>query len=100
MASATSLYSLPSQRGSASRFNAVINNVVRVSGVEYQFQNVQVQTDQRTRGNNVGQAELTGLSGLVLRSGQPFGQLVLQAGRALLQTQSGMMALDMRGGGR
>ena len=101
MAAATSLYSLPSQRGSASRFNAVINNVVRVGGVEYRFQNVQVQTDQSTRGNSTGQAELTALDGVVMRSGQPFGRMVLQAGRAFLQTQSGMMPLDMAvGGGR
>ena len=95
MAAATSLYSLPSQRGSASRFNATINNVVRVGGADYQFQNVQVQVDQRTRGTGPAEGGLTGLSGVVLRSGQPFGQMVLQAGRAFLQTQSGMLPLDL-----
>jgi hypothetical protein len=95
MAAATSLRLLPSQRGSASRFNGVLNNVLRVGGEEYRFQNVQVQTDQRTRGTNTGQAGLTLLEGLVVRSGQPFGQLVLQAGQAFLQTNSGVISLDM-----
>jgi hypothetical protein len=95
MASATSLRLLPSQRGSASRFNAVINNVLRVGGDEYRFQNVQVQTDQRTRGTATGQAGLTMLDGFVLLSGQPFGRAILQAGRAYLQTPSGVIPLDM-----
>ena len=95
MAAATSLRLLPSQRGSASRFNGVLNNVLRVGGEEYRFQNVQVQTDQRTRGTNTGQAGLTLLEGLVVRSGQPFGQLVLQVGQAFLQTNSGVIPLDM-----
>ncbi len=95
MAAATSLRLLPSQRGSVSRFNGVLNNVLRVGGEEYRFQNVQVQTDQRTRGTNTGQAGLTLLEGLVVRSGQPFGQLVLQAGQAFLQTNSGVIPLDM-----
>jgi hypothetical protein len=101
MAAATSLSLLPSQRGSASRFNGVLNNVVRVGGDTYQFQNVQVQTDQRTRGTATGQAGLTGLDGVLLRSGQPFGRFVLQAGRAFLQAQSSVIPLDMplTGGG-
>jgi hypothetical protein len=95
MASATSLRLLPSQRGSASRFNGVLNNVLRIGGDEYRFQNVQVQTDQRTRGTATGQAGLTMLEGMVMRSGQPFGRLVSQSGQAFLQTQSGMLPLDM-----
>jgi len=64
---------------------------------------VQVQTDQRTRGSTTGQAGLTLLDGMILRSGQPFGRLMLQAGQAVLQTPSGVIALDMSvtgGGGR
>jgi len=99
MASATSLRLLPSQRGSASRFNGTLNNVLRVGADEYSFQNVQLQTDQRTRGTATGQAGLTMLDGVVLRSGQPFARFVLQGGRAFLQTQSEMIPLDMVGGG-
>lgn len=95
MAAVTSLRLLPSQRGSASRFNGVINNVLRIGGNEYRFQNVQVQTDQRTRGMSAGQAGLTMLDGVVLRSGQQFGRAVLQAGQAFLQTSSGLIPLDM-----
>jgi hypothetical protein len=95
MAAATSLRLLPSQRGSASRFNAAINSVVRVTGDEYRFQNVQVQTDQRTRGTTTGQAGLTMLDGVVLQSGRPFGRLVLQAGQAFLQTGNNLIPLDM-----
>lgn len=55
----------------------------------------QVQTDQRTRGTNTGQTGLTLLDGMVLRSGQPFGRAVLQAGQAFMQTSSAMIPLDM-----
>jgi hypothetical protein len=99
MASATGLSLLPSQRGSASRFNGVLNNVLRVGNETYQLQNVQVQTDQRTRGTASGQAGLTLLDGILLRSGQPFGRFVLQAGRAFVQTQSGLFPLDTPPGG-
>jgi hypothetical protein len=96
LVAATNLRILPSQRGSASRFSGVINNVLRSGGEEYRFQNVQVQTDQRTRGTTgAGQAGLTGLQGVVLRNGAPFGRLAAQAGRAMLQTESGVIALDM-----
>jgi hypothetical protein len=95
MASATSLRLLPSQRGSASRFNGILNSILRIGGDEYRFQNVQVQTDQRTRGTATGQAGLTMLEGMVMRSGQPFGRLVPQSGQAFLQTQSGLLPLDM-----
>ncbi len=93
LAAATNLRLLPSQRGSASRFNAAINNVLRIGGVEYKLHNVQVQTDQKARGGQ-GQAGLTHLEGEILRAGATFGRLVLRAGRAILETASGPVALD------
>lgn len=45
--------------------------------------------------DGVLEAGLTLLEGLVVRSGQQFGQLVLQAGQAFLQTNSGVIPLDM-----
>lgn len=41
---------LPSQRGSASRFNGTINNTLKRGGVEFRFENVRVQTDMAARG--------------------------------------------------
>lgn len=99
LAAATNLRLRPSQRGSASRFNATINNVLRIGGVKYKFQNVQVQTDQKARGGQ-GQAGLTRLEGRILREGATFGRLVLRAGRAFLETASGPIALDVPPPGR
>ncbi len=95
LVAATNLRLLPSQRGSASRFNGVVNNVLRSGGEEYRFQDVQVETGQRTRGAGEGQAGLTGLQGIVLRNGAPFGRLISQGGRAIVQTDSGVIVLDL-----
>jgi hypothetical protein len=94
LAAATNLRILPSQRGSASRFNGTLNNVLRVGGAEYKLQNVQVQTDMKARGGE-GSAGLTHVDGQVLRNGEAFGRCVLQAGRAILETESGPVALDL-----
>jgi hypothetical protein len=95
LVAATNLRLLPSQRGSASQFQGTINNVLRAGGEEYRFQNVQVETGQRTRGAGEGEAGLTGLQGIVLRNGAPFGRLMAQADRAMLQTDSDVIALDL-----
>ena len=92
LVAATSLRTLPSQRGSASRVNATINNRVRHGGSTYQLQNVQVQTDQKTRGGNTT-GGMTGLSGDLLRDGQPYGRFVSQGGQPMLTTASGTIAL-------
>lgn len=94
MASATSLRLLPSQRGSASRFNATIDNVLRFGGAEYRFKNVEIQIDTKTKGNNT-QSGTTAAAGAVLRDGEPFGSCVALAGKAVLKTQSGAVVLDL-----
>ena len=86
---------LPSQRGSASRFNGTINNVIRSGGVESRFVDVQVQTDMTERGGT-GTAGLTHLAGQVFRDGTLFGQCVLQAGQAFLDTGSARIPLDLQ----
>jgi hypothetical protein len=96
--SATNLRLLHRMRGSASQTNATINNVLRVGGVEYRLQNVQVQTEVRERGFE-GSAGLTGLQGQLLRAGQPFGRFFAQGGRAFVETASGTIALDAPPGG-
>lgn len=93
MQSATNLRLLHRMRGFASQTNATINNVLRMGGVEYRLQNVQVQTEVRERGFE-GSAGLTGLQGELLRAGQPFGRFFAQAGRAFVETASGTIALD------
>jgi hypothetical protein len=85
---------LPSQRGSASRFNGTINNVVKRGGVESRFVDVQVQTDVMGRGGT-GTAGLTHLSGQVSRDGNVIGQCVLQTGQAFLDTGSTRIPLDL-----
>jgi len=94
MASASSLRLLPSQRGFASRFNGTINNVLRVGGETYAFQNVTVVTDQSARGGQ-GNAGVTAAGGQVTRNGSAWGTCVLQAGRVFLQTAGGPVALDV-----
>ncbi len=85
---------LPSQRGSASRFNGTINNTLKIGEVEYKLENVQVQTDMKARGDT-GTAGLTGLDGRILRSGTLLGQCVLQNGQAFLDIQSARIPLDL-----
>lgn len=92
-ASAMGLDRLPSQRGSASRFEATIRNVLRASGAEYRFDQVRVQADSRTKGNDTTSG-VTGLEGAVLRDGAPFGRCVLAGERAMLVTDAGPIALD------
>lgn len=88
---------LPSQRGSASRFNGTINNTLKSGDVEYKLDNVRVQTDMVARGGT-GSAGLTGLDGGILRNGQPLGQCVLQNGQAFLAIQSALIPLDLSPG--
>lgn len=93
LVAATSLRTLPSQRGSASDSNATLTSTAVVDGVGYQFADVQVRTGTSTRGGQ-SSGGMTGLSGAVLRAGQPFGAFVLQAGRAFLQTEDGLVSMD------
>ncbi len=91
--SATSLRSLPSQRGSASQASATLSSTLEFGGASYQFQNVQVESGSRSRGGQ-DSGGVTGVSGSVLRNGQSFGQFGLQGGRALLNTGAGLIAMD------
>ncbi len=94
MASATNLRLLYSMRGSASRFSATLNNRVRVSENEYKFDGVRIQTDVTDRGGQ-SRMRLTDISGEVLRNGRGFGQCTLKGGRAVLETEEGLIDLDM-----
>lgn len=95
LVAATSTRTLPSRRGSASRINATINNTLRFAGNVYQLQNVQVQTDQKTKGGNTD-GGMTGLSGQLLRDGQVYGRFFNQAGQPMLETHNGTVALGAR----
>jgi hypothetical protein len=86
---------LPSQRGSASRFNGTINNVLQSGGIESRFVDVQLQTDMMAQGGT-GTAGLTGLTGQVFRNGTLFGQCVLENGQAFLDTGSSRIPLDLQ----
>ncbi len=98
LVAATSLRLLPSQRGSASQSTSTLNNTLNMRGVRFQLQNVQVQTGTRVR-RGEGTAGMTGLSGTVLRDGQPFGQFVMESGRAFLNTGDGVIAMGGAPGG-
>ena len=62
--------------------------------MEFRLENVQLQTDMVARGGS-GTAGLTHLSGQVFRNGTLFGQCVLQAGQAFLDTGSTLLPLDL-----
>jgi hypothetical protein len=85
---------LPSQRGSASRFNGTINNTLRSGDIEYKLENVHVQTDMVQR-RGEGSAGLTDFGGQILRNGRLLGQCVLQAGQAFLDTGAARIPLDL-----
>ena len=89
LASATNLRLLHSQRGSASRLNATLNNVLRSHGKEYRLKNVQAQFDRKVKGGSVIHAGFTQVSGTVLKDGKTFGQCILKAGRVCLRTRIG-----------
>jgi len=93
LVAATSLRTLPSQRGSASNSNATLSSIVTIEGARFELSNVQVQMGASSRGGQ-STAGMTGLSGGVLRAGQPFGTFVMQGGRAFLQTNAGLISMD------
>lgn len=93
-ASATNLRLLYSQRGSATRFNAVLNNTLKLDGKEYKLKNVQVQTDSKTKGG-VSSFAITHLEGKVLENGKAYGQLVQMGDKVGLKTADGMIDLKL-----
>lgn len=94
MAAASSLRLPYSMRGSASRFNATLNNILRSNGVQYEMKNVRVQTDTKTKGGD-SQAGITLVEGEIMQGGEVFGRCLLRGGRAFLETESGTIALDL-----
>ena len=86
---------LPSRRGSSGQINAVINNVARIGGAEYRFQNVQVKSGTSVRGQGAGRAGVSGTQGHLLLNGAPFGPIVYQGGRSSVLTGRGVIALDI-----
>jgi len=93
-ASATNLRLLYSMRGSASQFNATLNNVLRIGKKEYTLQNIHVQTESKIRGG-VSSFNMNQFKGKVLEGGKPFGNCELQKGRAILNTSSGVIILEL-----
>jgi len=93
LVAATSLRTLPSQRGTASSSNSTLSSTMTFGGSRYELQNVQIQAGTSSRGGQAS-AGMTGLSGTVLRDGQPFGTFVAQGGRAFLQTADGLVSMD------
>ncbi|UCF68526.1 MAG: hypothetical protein JSV80_04315 [Acidobacteriota bacterium] len=94
LVAATNLRLLPSQRGSASRTQVTINSVLHEAERAYKFESVQVVTDVKGRGGQ-GSAGIVGTDGAILRDGQPFGRCVLQGSKVVLQTEQGMLDLDL-----
>ena len=95
---ATSLRDLPSQRGSAGQTTSTLNNGLSLGGVRYDLQNVQIEAGTRDRGGQ-SSGGMTGVSGVLLRDGQPYGQFVLEGGRAFIATTEGAIAMDGAPGG-
>jgi hypothetical protein len=92
MASAISPRLLYSQRGSASRFNATINNTLHCDGDTYRFEGVRVQTDQKEKGGQHSGA--TELAGVISRNGRPFAQCSAQGGVAFAVAGGRTIRLD------
>lgn len=78
-ASATSLRTLPSMRGSASQFIGSIASVLKTAGATYRFSNVQVESGTKEKGGSTS-GGLVAVSGIILRNDQPFAQCTLQNG--------------------
>ena len=83
----------PSQRGAASQSNSTLNNELGLGGALYQLRDVQIQSGSQGRAGQ-GSAGMTGVTGTVLRDGEPYGRFVFQAGRAVLETSEGAISMD------
>lgn len=93
LVAATSPRLLPSQRGTASQSNSTLNNDLSLGGAVYQLRDVQIQSGSQGRAGQ-GSAGMTGVTGSVLRDGEPYGRFVYQAGRAVLETSDGSISMD------
>jgi hypothetical protein len=93
LVAATSPRLLPSQRGTASQSSSTLNNVLSLGGARYQLRDVQIESGSQARAGQ-GSAGMTGVSGTVLRDGEPYGRFVYQGGRAILETSDGPIAMD------
>lgn len=92
LASAISPRLLPSQRGSASRFNATINSTLRCDGDTYKFEGVQVQTDRKEKGQQ--ESSTTELAGVISRNGAPFANCGARGGVAFAVAGGKTIRLD------
>lgn len=79
-ASAVSLRTLPSMRGSANQFRSTIGNVLEFGGDKYRFNHVQVETGNREKGGQPVSAGVYAVAGTILRNDQPFAECVLNNG--------------------
>lgn len=94
MAAATNMRMPHHMRGSASRFNGTLRNLLHMDGDVYKFENVRIVTDVKGRGGE-GSAGVVDVGGEILLNGQPFGRCVLQAGRVIAVTETGRITLDL-----
>jgi len=93
-ASATSLYLLHSQRGSATQVRSVIDSAVRMGKSTIQFNSLQVETGHKEKGFNES-AGIVSASGTVSRDGAAFGQLTLQNDAPVIATPSGVIPVTL-----
>src|SRR6185503_7524034 len=78
-ASSTSLRLMPSMRGSANQFFSTIGNVLKTGGETYRYNNIQVETGSKEKGNQ-GSAGVVAVKGIILRNDRPFAECTLQNG--------------------
>lgn len=93
LVAAMSLRMLPSQRGSASQSRSTLDNTLTYGGARYRLQDVRVTSGTQARAGQ-GSAGVTGVEGVLLRDGAPFGRFVFAGGRVFLETPSGTIAMD------
>jgi len=84
---------LQSQRGSASQFNAIVNNSLTCEGRTYVFQGLRAQLNMKDKGGNQS-SDLVGLEGTILRDGQPFATCGLQSGIPIAMASQEVIRLD------
>ena len=92
LVASNSLRLLTSQRGSATSIDSVIRSTLECEGRKYEFADVTVQTHAKDKGGQASSG-IAGLSGGILRDGQPFATCTLQDGVPLAATSGGVIPL-------
>jgi hypothetical protein len=94
MVAATSLRTLPSQRGSASSVTTRISSVVRGAAGEIAFDEVTARSDLSERGGSPRNLHHE-VAGRLLRNGAPWGEGAMTAAGPVLNTKDGVIPLGL-----